>query len=279
MEPASDRVAEHSVDQFQKPAGSASGESVPAGQMLQKAAGQLSNSLGELFDAEFRVDCASACEQLASCREYPICRWALDCAEGPARLVVAGPVLHAAVDCLLGGTGQPIRRQAELTSIERRVVGRLAEKISQVIGSAVGTCFRLGSDLPEQGRFEQFDRQGRVVSFRVRLSDYGGTISLALPDNLACLLTETEPQDGPSADPSGRGPAAADAVELSVVADAADLPAEHLADLKAGDVLVTDADCEGELEVRIDGRATHSAKLGSRNGKRAITIVRSLDED
>ena len=66
---------------------------------------------------------------------------------------------------------------------------------------------------------------------------------------------------------------------MSVVTDAADLPTEHLADLSPGDVLVTDVDCEGEVVVRINGQPSHTAKLGSRNGKRAITIVKPLDED
>ena len=283
MKPTGDKAVEHSVEQSHKLPRSASGGSASARPALQSAAGQLSASLGELLNTEFHVDPEGASEQtwrqLASSLEDPTCRWTLDCSGRTGWLTLAGPVLHAAVDCLLGGTGQVACRRAELTSIEHRVAGRLAEKVSEAIGGATGMALKLNSDSAEPGDPQQLGQQGCLLSFRVSLSGHSGTISLGLPTKLGRLLTDAELEKNLAAGSSHQGPAATGPVELSVVADAADLPAEHLADLKAGDLLVTDADCEGELEVRIDGKPSHSAKLGSRNGKRAISIVRPLDED
>jgi flagellar motor switch protein FliM len=62
-----------------------------------------------------------------------------------------------------------------------------------------------------------------------------------------------------------------------VAVEGVDLSPEELARMEAGDILSTDSDADGEVIVRIDGVPRFAARLGSADGRRAITITRRLD--
>jgi len=275
MEPAGAQVKKHPAGESQEPSLPVPGESLPPSATLKTVGTRIGEALGGLLDAEIRVESDSPNQRSGIPLEPPVCSWRLRYRKAPAILTISGPMVHAAVDRLLGGEGAAAQGRAELTGIEKRVAGRLAESICQAISDAAEVKLALGPPAGQADVETPSDWNADSVSFGVSMFGLEGAVLLASPGGPGPLADKTKPVDGrsvPAAD--GTGP-----VELSVLADAGDLPSEHLAEIKAGDVLVTDSDCEGELEVRIDGQTTHFAKLGSKNGKRAITIVRPLDEN
>lgn len=211
-------------------------------------------------------------------------------AEPPASETVwwelAPPVAHAMVDCLIGGVGSPAPDRLP-TSIERRVLRRVVEAAAD---SFIRACadrapltLRLTDDHPDLSpETISDDTQATVLvaSFTVALTGIEGTMRVCLSASLVGLIAG----GGGAGDENVRGEearedAGGESVELSAAAPEAPVPSEELADLAPGDVLVTDVDADAELTVRVDGREEFGARLGSRNGKRAVTITRRFEQE
>lgn len=116
----------------------------------------------------------------------------------------------------------------------------------------------------------------RRASFAIHVAGCcDGSLRLGLPavqgDALFAQGRKDERPDGQ--------PARAGAAELSVVAQNLGLQPEQLADLAAGDVLITDIPHDSEVLVRIDGDDRFAGKLGSRNGKRAVILARPIEDN
>ena len=199
---------------------------------------------------------------------------------------LAPPVAHAMVDCLMGGVGSPAPDRPP-TSIERRVLRRVVEAAADsFIRACAGRApltLRLTGDHPDlspETISEDTQAMVLVASFTVALTGTEGTMRVCLPTSLVGLIAG----GGGAGDENVRGEearedAGGESVELSAAAPEAPVPSEELADLAPGDVLVTDVDADAELTVRVDGREEFGARLGSRNGKRAVTITRRIEQE
>lgn len=199
---------------------------------------------------------------------------------------LAPPVAHAMVDCLMGGVGSPAPERPP-TSIERRVLRRVveaaADSFTRACADRAPLTLRLTDDHPDlspETISEDTQATVLVASFTVAITGTEGTMRVCLPTSLVGLIAG----GGGAGDENVRGEearedAGGESVELSAAAPEAPVPSEELADLAPGDVLVTDVDADAELIVRVDGREEFGARLGSRNGKRAVTITRRIEQE
>ena len=224
---------------------------------------------------------------LASVQE-PACCWLLAAAEGVIWLELSPPAAKAISGVLLEGRCDAnYQSDRPPTPVERRLLGRFVDAVGETLDHFAGRggehrirAIERGSD--EERRHGDDERAVLAASFTIRLLGGQGWMRLCLPQEL-CRCEESSPAPEASADP----PAAlidalpadeAGPVDLAVAAPATTIALEELQALAPGDVLVTDADAEAEVIVYIAGRKRFAARLGSRNGKRAITITRRLDE-
>jgi len=106
-----------------------------------------------------------------------------------------------------------------------------------------------------------------VVVFHLVLAGQAGTLRLCLPQAL-----------GPvgAAGPAARMPSGP--IEISVATAEIDLSASELADLAAGDILMTDTPAGSEVVVRVAGIPKFGGRLGTCNGQRAVTITRRVGD-
>jgi flagellar motor switch protein FliM len=198
---------------------------------------------------------------------------------------LAPPVAHAMVDCLMGGVGSPPPERPP-TSIERRLLGRVvkeaADSFIRACADRAPPALRLTDDRPDlspETISEDTQATVLVASFTIALTGTEGTMRVCLPASLVGLIAGGGAGDENVRGEEAREDASGESVELSAAAPEAPVPSEELADLAPGDVLVTDVDADVELTVRVDGREEFGARLGSRNGKRAVTITRRIEQE
>ncbi len=177
----------------------------------------------------------------------------------------------AIIDRLVGGDGQgplfvPDR---SLTEIERGVLGRAARLGVEALRTAWPGDASTAELRETLGDAAWGDGGVLAVRFPLQLAARQGVICLALPESLVqSLASGSAVQASPQAE-----------VEISVDIDGPSVDAAELAALSVGDIVTSDVDAaNGEVIVRVDGRPRFAARLGTRNGKRAITITRVLDD-
>jgi len=193
-------------------------------------------------------------------------------------LELSPALVGATISSMLDGRDEPTPQCARApTQIERRLIRRFMDMAAEAIARtwrSLRICSMAEDSAPGR-RGADPDEPVLAVTFAAALGGVDGAMRLCLPRRLAKALGPIaragryEPT-GPGAD--GR-PDAPDVV-LSVTTPDVVIPAEDIADLAPGDVLVTDTPAEDELTVRLEGKEQFAAHLGLRNGKRAITITR-----
>jgi flagellar motor switch protein FliM len=238
----------------------------------------LSASISDLLDTEVGFTTTGLHEisygkYLKSVDDPESC-WVLGSSFGAVWVELSPRIARRIVGLLLGGSGSPPPPSGRnLTVIERSVLQRVVDRIADTVGRF------LNAELTQGGSQDsQSDHQEQVIvgGFRFAVGDAAGTMRLCIPQRLLVLAAggdETEAKHSEEPRATNRP------VELSVVAGETTLPAADLADLAPGDVLVTDVDADDEIIVRLNGKSAFAGRLGSRNGKRAITIIRPLDEE
>jgi len=205
-----------------------------------------------------------------------------DTVGGVIWLELSPALVAATVSCLLNGgeDASPDRVRAP-TQIERRLIRRFMDLAAEVIArtwQSLRICAMAEDSAPAR-RGADPNEPVLAVTFAAALAGVDGAMRLCLPKRLAKALRPAapagryEPNDVPADDKSD-----AREVVLSVAAPDAVIPAEDIARIAPGDVLVTDTDAEDELIVRLEGQEQFAARLGLRNGKRAITITRRIED-
>ena len=206
-------------------------------------------------DARASIQDVNGCYRLMSADEA-----------GPWALLEFRPdIAFWMIERLLGGCGQDsLPGIRPLTPIDRRLLLRVANLAACVLADATGTAIALGAQLDQAPLPNDSGRQAAVLSFGVTAGPCTGSLCLLLPqEHLGALLP---PQDAPAGGP----------LELSVSLPEIAVGQQELATLEVGDVLATEQPSDGEVIIRIGGIPKFAARLGTYEGRRAVTIVRRL---
>jgi flagellar motor switch protein FliM len=178
---------------------------------------------------------------------------------------VGAEIAHLVLEALLGGNRTPATDRP-LTAVERRLLRRLPQAVSECLSAAL---MRAGMSVELSDRSTAAAAAAgpaAVLTFRLTCRGADGAMRVALP---AALLEAMLP--------AGLGDLGQwAAIELSAALPDAALPASEAAALEVGDILTTDTPADGEVTVRLAGVAKFAARLGAADGKRAITITRPL---
>ena len=202
-------------------------------------------------------------------------------------LAFAPQIAFAILDRLLGSTGKQVYIPSRpLTSVERRLMRRVvalaAGIVEKLITEAQG---RQRETRPVSGRAAQesmaaplgdgssgHDTQSRDGAQRV----FAFEASVGKQTGLLRLCVPAEAMASPPA-PAVRPGQGASPLELSATVDQ-QVDAAEMAQLGAGDILITDTPADGEVTLRTAGIPKFVARLGACDGQRAATVIRRLSQ-
>ena len=261
--------------------------------MLQEGFGQgFSSGVSELLGRQLDVKPAGwtrlpYAEFLSTLRE-PTCCWILSAFpasgqalperphargdvefNGCAWLELSRRIACLIVDFILGGSVGAFVPNRPLTSVERRLLRRVVEVAAASLGQAwpsePGLGFSAAGGQPARPgeRAAAPDEPVTVFVFHLTIGQEGGTGRLCVP---AALL---EQNAGP---PIGAA-ACSGLVEVSATVPEITVSPEELEGLSAGDIVKTETPVDGEVIVRVAGIPKFTARLGTCNGRRAVTIT------
>lgn len=234
--------------------------------LREEFASQLAEALGGCVAGPWRVQLVGASlstrEQFTASVEEATCCFELPGTSSFLAAEFTPSIAFPALNRLMGGSNQDayIPRRP-LTEIERRVLGRLAD--------VVGNCLKqfVPQGLPgtaPPGEPPADDHEVLSASFELVIGEQTGTLRLCLPTSVLTPASEN-------------AAAASDSVlEISASLAEIDLDAADLGQLATGDILTTDTPLDGEIIIRVAGIPKFVGRLGTMNGRRAVTIVRRI---
>ncbi|MCY2924198.1 MAG: FliM/FliN family flagellar motor switch protein [Planctomycetota bacterium] len=201
--------------------------------------------------------------EVLAAETVPPCLYTLEAAGQSGGWVQVSPsVFFPMLDCLLGGDGTRAGGpERAMTYVERQLGRRIVERIAQAVQQELGGPEGL---IPRSGETPQPPPPGQPfleISFAVRLGEQAGMLRVAMdPRSVGSLPL-----------PEGGRPLGI--MELTVTSLETPVPAEELTALAPGDILATEIDANQDVVVRLAGIPKFVARLGSYEGRRAVTIT------
>jgi len=203
------------------------------------------------------------------------------------------PVARVLIDRLLGGTGAPAARTAEMTEIELALLKTIGQFILSSLREAWSNVVPLRPTMqepvlsPELAQFATMAEATVMLVLEVSLFKTTGTISMCIPyqvlqpvlDSLTTQVwfggTPTRAQDGDSRDQMGDR---ISQVTLPITVDLGEteLTVQALLELQAGQVLRLNTSANGPLPIRVDNRVKFVGQVGLSGKNLAVQIVRAV---
>ena len=164
-----------------------------------------------------------------------------------------------------------------LTAIESRLLKRVADLAADGLSRAWPDGFLPAFAAMEHcgivSAAEAPKRRVTAVTFELTLGRCVGPMRLAIPEGSAPSVELAGENIAAS---QGPGQPSESPLELTAVVEGATISAEQFADLTADDIITIETAADGEVIVKVAGIAKFAARLGTCNGRRAVTITRRL---
>jgi flagellar motor switch protein FliM len=192
-------------------------------------------------------------------------------------------ILHPMLDRLLGGmiTDEPPPGRP-MTEIELCLAARIVRLFLEQCRTAWQKMVDLNLDVqqfesnPRLSRILPADESVVVLSFELGIAELRGMMRFCVPYRAIGRIDETLVPEKPLpvAQPESRTLAT---VEVTL----AETPvqATELADLRVGDIIVTETPADSPAVVSIDGVGRFLAKPGSYQGRKAVRLIETLEPD
>ena len=229
---------------------------------LLRGRGQLRRaSVSQLQPKQFR----GVLRALAYGRMYS---WALDSGDDEGRIWVGLDTVGAAamIDVILGG--RPYQNKSgsrALTAIDRSLLAAVVDRAAGLVAGLAGIPQPLA-----RGRTEQMSEPPAVAAGCFNL-EMGGAMWVFVDGELC---------GGAKSASAGRTPQSKGGpIELSATLNVPEIAPDQLAEIEVGDVISTDIAVDGEVTVRLAGIPKYIGQLSTVDGKKAITIIRKINED
>ncbi len=253
----------------------------------QAAAAELARDLSRLLSDDLRVHPMHRREQsygefARGLAERTSCYALAAPADGPASermwIELDPAIAFALVSRLLGSAeAERVVPQRPLTLLERRLLGRTvqaaAHTLARLLHLEPPACPCWSGGLWAPAPPDREDEPVSVFRFALELRRRSGAMRIAVASSLLAGAWKA------AAGPEGGEPPRRSIAPLELVVDVEGGPMgpEEARALAEGDLLVTDANADGEVIVRVAGIPKFAARLGHANGRRAIRITRRID--
>jgi flagellar motor switch protein FliM len=203
------------------------------------------------------------------------------------------PVARVLIDRLLGGTGAPTARTAEMTEIELALLKTIGQFILSSLREAWSNVVPLRPTMqepvlsPELAQFATMAEATVMLVLEVSLFKTTGTISMCIPyqvlqpvlDSLTTQVwfggTPTRAQDGDSRDQMGDRISQV-TLPITVELGETELTVQALLELQTGQVLRLNTSANGPLPIRVDDRVKFEGQAGLSGRNLAVQIVRAV---
>jgi flagellar motor switch protein FliM len=213
---------------------------------------------------------------------------------GAALLQFPLPITFAAIDRLLGGTGDAASPKRPLTEIEQNLMRSVVDRALRELEYAYETLVRVEAEIVQQEFNPQFAQIAApsdmvlVVSFEMRIGEKRGNATICVPFTtmapvLESLASQTLFQDQRGEDPEVWQQKLEAAlynvpVETRVRFDAVGLTSAEIVALQVGDIVPLNHPVDRPLGVTVDGVLCCEGVSG-RRGKRLATLVVDVNRD
>jgi flagellar motor switch protein FliM len=208
------------------------------------------------------------------------------------------PVARVLIDRLLGGTGSPPPRTAEMTEIELALLKTIGQFILSSLREAWSNVVPLRPTMqepvlsPELAQFATMAEATVMLVLEVSVFKITGTISMCIPyqvlqpvlENLTSQVWFGGAGPGtkaPDADSRGQMGDRISQVTLPITVELGEteLTVESLLELQAGQVLRLNTSANGPLPIRVDDRVKFHGQAGLSGKNLAVQIVRAVTEE
>ena len=271
----------------------------------QRCAESFNDSAGELLRSAFSCELTdvfetSYCEYVYSLDD-PTCFYLITphqidgLASGQWMLDVSPRLAFAMVDRMLGGEPNPAETiHRELTDIEARLMKRVIDRFLHDLKSSWQKITTIDPVIAEpvvrhpiHGRHLAANDRAARVNFAVNVSGVSGKVSLLVPlatiEHLHGQLSEQTCCDSPMSPTEQTRSAISDQlatapIEVVVNLAHSTIRTDDLLDLSVGDIIATEKESTGALELSIQNVPKFKASPGAFRGKKAVRIESSLDK-
>jgi flagellar motor switch protein FliM len=209
--------------------------------------------------------------------------------KGSGLLVLPARLILSMVDLMFGGNGKQIQisTDRDFTLIEQRVTQKMAEDICHCYAESWSSVYPIrlqivGSETNIQ--FVNIAQAGdpvHVIDCDVVIEGSRANLSLCIPFSTLEPIKDVlkgvyvADKDGPSADATDamRRQLMRSKVELQAILGGASLSGHELLNMKPGDIIQLNEDCEHPVEIMVEGRRKFWGMVGAHKSGRALQIT------
>jgi flagellar motor switch protein FliM len=213
---------------------------------------------------------------------------------GAAILQFPLPIVFAAIDRLLGGTGDSLSPKRPLTEIESNLMRSVVDRTLRELEYAYETLVRVEAEIVQQEFNPQFAQiaapsdMAMVVSFDTRIGEKHGNATICVPFSTMQPVLESLASQSLFQDHRGQDPVlwqqqleralARVSVQTCVRFADVELSSAEIVGLQVGDIVPLDHPIELPVTISVDGVSCNRAVIG-RRGKRLACLVVDGDQE
>jgi flagellar motor switch protein FliM len=216
--------------------------------------------------------------------------------EGNAVIEMSSHITFSIVDRVLGGKGQNLSAQRELTEIENRIVHRIILMVLDCLKRSWAQLIEFKLSVVNQEsdplivQIVAGSEMTILVSYEVHMGETVGAMNLCIPLMvLTPVLDQISQQTRYSRKMSDEVAVATRAAVFKTVRKAmlpvdavlgeVDLPLQDILDLEVGDIVQLDSDVKDPIEILIGGLPRFDARPGRRGEKSAVQLGNVLHDE
>ena len=214
---------------------------------------------------------------------------------GAAILQFPLPIVFAAIDRLLGGTGDSVSPKRPLTEIESNLMRSVVDRTLRELEYAYETLVRVEAEIVQQEFNPQFAQiaapsdMAMVVSFDTRIGEKHGNATICVPFStmqpvLESLASQSLLHDHRGQDPVALAAAtrtrarARDRSRPACASTHVELSSTEIVGLQVGDIVPLDHPIEQPVTISVDDVTCNKAVTGRRGKRLACLVVDAAEE-
>jgi flagellar motor switch protein FliM len=208
---------------------------------------------------------------------------------GNCMLEINPTIIFPIIDRVLGGPGNPMAKERELTDIEQVVVGKLAVKALDSLRDAWERVARVNPEIVNKETNPQFvqlvapSEMCLVIKFSLKVKEQKGAMTLCFPYMvLESIIQKLSTQKWFISNSGGSSPETRQtlqtrlqttSVPVSVQVGKLALTAAQVLGLKAGDVIPMNKSVNAQLDVFVEDKKKFGGRPGIHSKRKAVMIT------
>jgi flagellar motor switch protein FliM len=214
---------------------------------------------------------------------------------GNCMLEINPTIIFPIIDRVLGGPGNPMAKERELTDIEQVVVGKLAVKALDSLRDAWDRVARVTPEIVNKETNPQFvqlvapSEMCLVIKFNLKVKDHKGIMTICFPYMvLETVIQKLSTQKWFISNSGGSSPETRETlknrlqtthVPVSVQVGTTVLTAAQILALKPGDVIPMGKGVNSQMDVFVEDKRKFGGRPGIHSKRKAIMITNVYNDE